>query len=117
MTNIFTQTKTSWLNTSQRFLKSFVMLLLLIGANTALAQINYVRTTFTSAYTPITVGGGATQINVGTGLGDFSTTGGVASGTEGSAHILWPFNFTYNGVSFTTASDFLGISTNGMYIL
>ncbi|HQV01465.1 MAG TPA: hypothetical protein PLO59_09915, partial [Bacteroidia bacterium] len=89
------------------------MLLLLIGANTALAQINYVRTTFTSAYTPITVGGGATQINVGTGLGDFSTTGGVASGTEGSAHILWPFNFTYNGVSFTTASDFLGISTNG----
>jgi hypothetical protein len=77
---------------------------------TALA---YTRSTFTSAYTPITTASGATQINGGTGTGDFSTSGGVSNVDDGTAYIALPFNFAYSGTTFTAGTNYLGICTNG----
>ena len=93
--------------------RAALVLFMVMLTSLAFSQINYTRTTFTSAYTPITVGGGATLISTGTTLGTFSTTGGVASGTEGAAHLPMPFNFNYNGTLFTGGVDFVGICTNG----
>ena len=72
----------------------------------------YTRSIFTSAYTPITTAGGATQLNGGPGTGEFSSSGGTPDVNEGTAYIPTPFTFTYNGTPMTTAS-FVGICTNG----
>ncbi|MDW8418312.1 MAG: hypothetical protein RML37_02765 [Chitinophagales bacterium] len=76
------------------------------------AQLLYTRTFFNTTYTPITIGGGATQITGGTGIGNFSNTGGVANTDEGAALIPLPFNFNYAGTTYTT-SHFVNVCTNG----
>ncbi|MEQ1606754.1 MAG: choice-of-anchor D domain-containing protein [Pyrinomonadaceae bacterium] len=77
------------------------------------SALAYTRSSFTSAYTPITVAGGATQINGGTGTGDFSSSSGSADVNDGTAYVPLPFNFTYDGVNQTAGTNFLGICTNG----
>lgn len=73
----------------------------------------YTRSSFTSAYTPITVGGGATQIVTGTGPGDFSTSSGTANGDDGTAYVALPFSFTFAGTTYSAGTNYIGICTNG----
>ena len=51
------------------------------------SALAYTRSTFTSAYTPISTGGGATQLNGGPGPGDFSSSGGTPDVNDGTAYI------------------------------
>ncbi|MBK7966916.1 MAG: hypothetical protein IPK10_17735 [Bacteroidetes bacterium] len=57
----------------------------------------YTRTTFNSAYVPISTGGGAT---ISTATGNDANQTGISLG----------FTFTYAGINYTT----LGLSTNGL---
>ena len=74
----------------------YALLLTCLAGLTAHAQL-YTRTTFNAAYSPITVGGGAT-VSTATG-NDVNQTG-----------ILLGFTFNYAGINYTS----LGLNTNGL---
>ncbi|MBL8182439.1 MAG: InlB B-repeat-containing protein, partial [Blastocatellia bacterium] len=77
----------------------------------------YTRSSFTGTYTPITVGGGATQIVGGTTPTTFSLNSGTSDIDDGTAMIPLPFNFSFASTSYTGGSNFIGINTNGMAYL
>ena len=83
---------------NKRFLvlKAGFTALLFMVINLASAQ-NYVRSTFVGAYTPITVGGGA---SISTSVGDDASQIGI----------VLPFTFNFYGVPQTT----INIVTNGV---
>lgn len=87
----------------------FVALLLLIGCRLH-AQIQYTRTSFKSAYSPVSAS--ATKLVPGVKTDQLSGSNGVSNGDDGTAYISLPFDFNYAGVAYTTA-NYLGICTNG----
>jgi hypothetical protein len=92
-------------------LKSYLFVLMLTMVSMqSFAQ--YVRSTFSTTYTPITTGTGATQLASGTTIGTFSSSSGTAGTDDAAALIQLPFAFTYNSVAFTT-SHYVNICTNG----
>ncbi len=97
------------------FMRWRLALLLMISLLVGLSVFSqpYIRSTFATSYTPITVVGGATQVITGTGVAQFSTTGGTSDGDEGAALIPLPFAFTYNGITYNAATNFVNICTNG----
>jgi GEVED domain/Secretion system C-terminal sorting domain/HYR domain/PKD domain len=73
----------------RRLLQFSAFALLLMCSSSVFGQLPYTRTIFNAAYTPITVGGGATLTTI--------------AGDDGTQTLLpIGFTFTYNGTPFTT---------------
>ena len=73
-----------------------------LDANFVRVPLSYTRTTLASAYTPITVAGGATRI--------------LNAANDSTRSLPLPFRFVYSGLAYTT-SNFLAVSANGFVFL
>lgn len=87
----------------------------LLFSQASFAQMSMTRSTFNAVYTPVS--GGATAIIGGTLTDQFSTTASVSNVDDAAAHIVMPFNFVYEGMTFTGGVNHIGINTNGFAYL